>query len=63
MYGGDQAAAALGLPPAPSSRHEYGEPALTIELVDSMDAAIDHIHSSGSSHTECILTSASSLNR
>ena len=59
MYGGDVAAGALGLPPAPSSRHEYGEPALTIELVDSMDEAIDHIHKHGSSHTECILTSES----
>lgn len=57
MFGGEQAAQTLGLPAAPSSRHEYGEPALTIELVESMDEAIDHIHTHGSSHTECILTS------
>ena len=37
-------------------RHEYGEAALTLELVDSMDEAIDHIHAHGSGHTEAIIT-------
>ena len=37
-------------------RHEYGEAALTLELVDSMDEAIDHIHANGSGHTEAIIT-------
>jgi glutamate-5-semialdehyde dehydrogenase len=36
---------------------EYGDLALSIALVDSLDAAIDHIHTHGSSHTESILTS------
>lgn len=39
-------------------RHEYGEAALTLELVDSMDEAIDHIHAHGSGHTEAIITGA-----
>ncbi len=39
---------------------EYGEPELAIGIVDSLDAAIDHIHTHGSSHTESILTEDSS---
>jgi glutamate-5-semialdehyde dehydrogenase len=35
---------------------EYGEPELAIGVVDSLDAAIDHIHTHGSAHTESILT-------
>jgi glutamate-5-semialdehyde dehydrogenase len=36
--------------------HEYGELALSIGIVDSIEAAIDHIHAHGSLHTETILT-------
>jgi glutamate-5-semialdehyde dehydrogenase len=35
---------------------EYGEPELAVGIVDSLDAAIDHIHKHSSSHTESILT-------
>lgn len=35
---------------------EYGQLELAIGVVDSLDAAIDHIHRHGSSHTESILT-------
>jgi glutamate-5-semialdehyde dehydrogenase len=35
---------------------EYGELELSIGVVASMDAAIEHIHAHGSSHTESILT-------
>ena len=35
---------------------EYGELALSLGVVDSIDAAIAHIHEHGSSHTESILT-------
>ncbi|GIL65027.1 hypothetical protein Vafri_18880 [Volvox africanus] len=44
------------LPVAPSARHEYSALAVTLELVDSMEAAIDHIHKYGSAHTDCIVT-------
>ena len=37
-------------------RHEYGEAEVTLELVESMDEAIDHLHAHGSGHTECIVT-------
>jgi delta l-pyrroline-5-carboxylate synthetase len=56
IYGGKRAVRYLGLPGAPSERHEYGEASLTLELVDSMDEAIDHIHAYGSGHTEAIIT-------
>ncbi len=35
---------------------EYGEPELAVGVVDSLDAAIEHIHKHGSAHTESILT-------
>lgn len=35
---------------------EYGELAMSVGVVDSLDAAIQHIHQHGSSHTESILT-------
>lgn len=48
--------ALLAIPEAPSLRHEYGTPAVTIDLVDSMSEAIDKIHQYGSGHTEVICT-------
>jgi delta-1-pyrroline-5-carboxylate synthetase len=30
--------------------------AITVELVESLEAAVDHIHQHGSGHTECIVT-------
>ena len=35
---------------------EYGEPEIAVGVVDSLDAAIEHIHKHGSSHMESILT-------
>ncbi|KAM9052016.1 delta-1-pyrroline-5-carboxylate synthase isoform 5-T5 [Megaptera novaeangliae] len=39
-----------------SLRTEYGDLELCIEVVDSMQEAIDHIHKYGSSHTDAIVT-------
>jgi len=36
--------------------HEFHDLVLAIKVVDSMDAALDHIHRYGSNHTEVILT-------
>eukprot|EP00198_Chlamydomonas_reinhardtii_P006367 XP_001695703.1 glutamic-gamma-semialdehyde dehydrogenase [Chlamydomonas reinhardtii] len=44
------------LPPPPAPRHEYSALAVTLELVDNMEVAIDHIHKYGSAHTDCIVT-------
>jgi glutamate-5-semialdehyde dehydrogenase len=35
---------------------EYGELILSVKIVDSMEAAIAHIHAHGSGHTEAIIT-------
>ena len=61
IYGGERSCKYLSLPSAPSPRHEYGTAALTLELVESMDDAIDHLHANGSGHTECIVTGTVSL--
>ena len=44
------------LPQAPDLHHEYGDHQLTVHIVEDLDAAIDHIHTHGSGHTEVILT-------
>ncbi len=36
--------------------HEFHDLILAVKVVDSMDAALDHIHQYGSNHTEVILT-------
>ncbi|EGD76772.1 aldehyde dehydrogenase 18 family [Salpingoeca rosetta] len=47
---------ALGGPPVDDYHIEYGELECTVEVVDDTDAAINHIHDYGSSHTDVILT-------
>jgi glutamate-5-semialdehyde dehydrogenase len=42
--------------PVSAWHREYGEPEIAVGVVDSLDAAIEHIHRHGSSHTESILT-------
>ena len=46
------------LPSAPAPRHEWGGLDVSVRVVEDMDAAIDHIHDHGSSHTDGILTSS-----
>lgn len=41
----------------PASWHaEYGRPELAVGVVESLEAAVEHIHAHGSAHTESILT-------
>ncbi len=56
LFGGPRAAAAFGLPEAPDLHHEYGDLAATVEIVDDVHAAIDHVHRYGSAHTDAIVT-------
>ncbi|XP_047312588.1 delta-1-pyrroline-5-carboxylate synthase-like [Impatiens glandulifera] len=56
LYGGPKAASLLNLREAETLHHEYSSWACTIEIVDNLNAAIDHIHQNGSAHTDCIIT-------
>lgn len=47
---------AIDTQPVADWHQEYGAPELAVGIVDSLDAAIAHIHAHGSSHTESILT-------
>ncbi|EKF33372.1 pyrroline-5-carboxylate synthetase-like protein, putative [Trypanosoma cruzi marinkellei] len=58
IYGGPKAiGASLARAGAVSMHTEYGDEQITVEVVEDMDAAVDHINKYGSHHTECILTS------
>ncbi|XP_019192052.1 PREDICTED: delta-1-pyrroline-5-carboxylate synthase-like [Ipomoea nil] len=56
IFGGPKASSLLNIPEADSLHHEYSSLACTVEIVDDVYAAIDHIHQHGSSHTDCIIT-------
>jgi len=57
VHGDEQVRAANSEVQAVADWHrEYGEPELAIAIVDSLDAAIEHIHKHGSAHTELIVT-------
>ncbi|WZY90746.1 hypothetical protein YC2023_047481 [Brassica napus] len=56
LYGGPRASAILNIPEARSFKHEYCSKSCTVEVVDDVHGAIDHIHGHGSAHTDCIVT-------
>ncbi|KAK6227919.1 hypothetical protein SCA6_000259 [Theobroma cacao] len=68
LYGGPRASNLLSIPQARSFHHEYNSMACTVEIVDDVGAAIDHIHHHGRhvthfwqrslliAHTDCIIT-------
>ncbi|NP_001296605.2 delta-1-pyrroline-5-carboxylate synthase [Cicer arietinum] len=56
MYGGPKASAMLNIIETSSFHHEYSSLTCTIEIVEDVFAAIDHINKYGSGHTECIVT-------
>ncbi|KAK3231395.1 hypothetical protein Dsin_003325 [Dipteronia sinensis] len=55
IYGGPRASSLLSLPVARSFHTEYNSTACTVEIVDDVYAAIDHIYEHGSAHTDCIV--------
>ncbi|CAK8541731.1 unnamed protein product [Lathyrus sativus] len=61
LYGGPRASALLNIAETKSFHTEYSSLACTIEIVDDVFAAIDHIHENGSSHTDCIVTEDSEV--
>ncbi|KAG9149488.1 hypothetical protein Leryth_020516 [Lithospermum erythrorhizon] len=56
LYGGTRACELLNIPKAHSLHHEYSSLACTVEIVDDVHDAVDHIHQHGSGHTDCIVT-------
>ncbi|KAL8208504.1 hypothetical protein R6Q57_007916 [Mikania cordata] len=56
LFSGPRVNGAVGFSKANTFHHEYNSKACTIEIVSNVDEAIEHIHSYGSSHTECIVT-------
>uniref|UniRef100_A0A7N0TFB6 Delta-1-pyrroline-5-carboxylate synthase n=1 Tax=Kalanchoe fedtschenkoi TaxID=63787 RepID=A0A7N0TFB6_KALFE len=56
LFGGPRAVDLLNIPKTASLHHEYSSMACTVEIVDDIHAAIDHIHQYGSAHTDCIIT-------
>ncbi|XP_019419158.1 PREDICTED: delta-1-pyrroline-5-carboxylate synthase-like [Lupinus angustifolius] len=56
LYGGPKASSLLNIPQASSLHHEYSSLACTVEIVDDLRAAIDHINLHGSGHTDTIVT-------
>ncbi|KAJ7526512.1 hypothetical protein O6H91_16G009400 [Diphasiastrum complanatum] len=56
LYGGAKVAEVLKTPKAAQFHHEYSSLACTVEIVDDVHAAIEHIHEHGSGHTDCIVT-------
>lgn len=58
LYSGPQLAKLLtfGPPPAPSMRIEYSGLECAVEVVDSVEDALEHINTHGSSHTDTIVT-------
>ncbi|KAM6582315.1 hypothetical protein CsatB_009317 [Cannabis sativa] len=61
LFGGPRASYLLNIPEARSFHHEYSSLACTIEFVDDVYTAIDHIHKHGSAHTDCIVTEDSKV--
>lgn len=55
LYGGPRASTALGLPEVSSFHHEYSSMACTVEIVDDVRAAIDHIHRHGRQARDVLL--------
>ncbi|KAF8022107.1 hypothetical protein BT93_G2298 [Corymbia citriodora subsp. variegata] len=55
LYGGPKVSSMLNIPQAESFHHEYNSMACTIETVDDVHEAIDHIHQHGSAHTDCVI--------
>eukprot|EP00256_Glycine_max_P036499 XP_006583602.1 delta-1-pyrroline-5-carboxylate synthase isoform X1 [Glycine max] len=61
LYGGPRASNLLNISETHSFHLEYSSLACTVEIVDDVFAAIDHIHHHGSAHTECIVAEDSEV--
>ncbi|XP_004308881.1 PREDICTED: delta-1-pyrroline-5-carboxylate synthase-like [Fragaria vesca subsp. vesca] len=55
LYGGSRESSLLNIPQADSLSTEYSSMACTVEVVDDVHAAIEHINKNESAHTDCII--------
>ncbi|KAJ8423228.1 hypothetical protein Cgig2_027654 [Carnegiea gigantea] len=57
LFGGPRVGALqdLNIPVTQTFRKEYNSPACTVEIVDDVYGAIEHINQHGSAHTDCIV--------
>ncbi|OWM87463.1 delta-1-pyrroline-5-carboxylate synthase-like [Punica granatum] len=55
LYSGPKVGSIMEIPQAGSFHCEYNAMACTVEIVDDVRDAIDHINKHGSSHTDCII--------
>nr|QNH91005.1 putative delta-1-pyrroline-5-carboxylate synthase [Haloxylon ammodendron] len=57
LFGGPRVSALqeLNIPATQTFHKEYNSPACTVEIVDEVHAAIEHINQHGSAHTDCIV--------
>lgn len=55
LYGGPRVSSLLNIKETESFHHEYNSMACTVEIMDDVYEAIDHIHQHGSGHTDCIV--------
>ncbi|BAT97175.1 hypothetical protein VIGAN_09054500 [Vigna angularis var. angularis] len=56
LYGGPRASGLINIVGTSDFHHEYSSLACTVEIVEDVLDAINHIHEHGSAHTECIVT-------
>ncbi|XP_073223469.1 delta-1-pyrroline-5-carboxylate synthase-like [Cicer arietinum] len=61
MYGGPKASVMLNIVETSSFYHKYSSLTCTIEIVEDVFTAIDHIHKHGRAITECIVTDDSEV--
>ncbi|XP_057523736.1 delta-1-pyrroline-5-carboxylate synthase-like isoform X2 [Amaranthus tricolor] len=57
LFGGPRVSALqeLDIPGTQTFHKEYSSPACTVEIVDDVQAAIEHINQHGSAHTDCVV--------
>ena len=58
LHGDAEAGRLYGIPANADFRTEYGDRAASVAIVADLDAAVSHIHTYGSGHTESIVTEA-----
>lgn len=56
VFGGPRASHLISIEETSDLKKNCGEAALTAEVVESLEKAVDYIHKFGSSHTDCIAT-------